>query len=124
MCEAGRILHHLKAHVENARNAIVIVGFQAQHTLGRRIVERRPQLRIFGVDRRLHAEVAVLNGFSAHADQADLLRFVEHVRESGKLSRVALVHGEVTALESLRAKLIERAVPDVRIPAPGDIWRF
>jgi metallo-beta-lactamase family protein len=124
MCEAGRILHHLKAHVENARNAVVIVGFQAQHTLGRRIVERRPQLRIFGVDRRLHAEVAVLNGFSAHADQAGLLRFIERVRGSGTLSRVALVHGEITALESLREKLAERAVPGVAIPAPGDIWRF
>ena len=52
MCEAGRVLHHLKATVEDPRNAVVIVGFQAQHTLGRRIVERRPRVRIFGVERR------------------------------------------------------------------------
>ena len=77
MCEAGRVLHHLRATVEDAKNTVVIVGFQAQHTLGRRIVERRPRIRIFGVERRLAAEVVVMNGFSAHADQNDLLAFAE-----------------------------------------------
>ena len=49
MCEAGRVLHHLRATIEDSRNTVVIVGFQAQHTLGRRLVERRPEVRIFGV---------------------------------------------------------------------------
>lgn len=124
MCEAGRILHHLKATVENPRNTIVIVGFQAQHTLGRRIVERRPRVRIFGVERELAAEVAVLNGFSAHADRNDLIEFAEAVRERGSLREVFLVHGEPPAQESLARLLAERGFPTVRMPAPGDIARI
>lgn len=124
MCEAGRVLHHLKATVENARNTIVIVGFQAQHTLGRRLVERRPRVRIFGVERQLAAEVVVLNGFSAHADRDDLVGFVEAVRDRGSLREVFLVHGETQAQESLQRLLTEREFPTVRIPAPGEIARI
>lgn len=121
MCEAGRVLHHLKSTIEDEKNTIIIVGFQAQHTLGRRIVERRQRVRIFGVERDLRAQVAVLSGFSAHADQADLLRFAEAVRAQGSLRRVFLVHGELPAQRVLKAKLEERNFPSVDIPAPGDI---
>jgi metallo-beta-lactamase family protein len=123
MCEAGRVLHHLKATVEDPRNAVVIVGFQAQHTLGRRIVERRPRVRIFGVERRLAAEVTVLNGFSAHAGQDDLLDFVDAVRQRGPLRDVFLVHGEPPAQEKLRTLLLARGATSVRVPSPGDIAR-
>jgi metallo-beta-lactamase family protein len=121
MCEAGRILHHLKATVEDPRNSIVIVGFQAQHTLGRRLVERRPRVRIFGVERQLFAEVAVLNGFSAHADREDLAGFAEAVRDRGSLREVFLVHGEPRAQEALKELLTERDFPTVRIPEPGEV---
>jgi len=63
MCEAGRILHHLREGIEDSRNTILIVGYQAQSTLGRRIVERQREVKVFGVMRRLAAEVVVLNGF-------------------------------------------------------------
>jgi metallo-beta-lactamase family protein len=121
MCEAGRVLHHLKATIERPENTIVIVGFQAQHTLGRRIVERRPMLRIFGVERRLAAEVVVMNGFSAHGDQRDLLAFAEGVANGSPLRNIVLVHGERDAQESLRARLIGQGFPSVHIPAPGDL---
>ena len=121
MCEGGRVIHHLKAAIESEKNAIVIVGFQAQHTLGRRIVERRPRVRIFGVERDLRAEVAVLNGFSAHADQKDLVEFAEAVRDRGPLRQVLLVHGEPPAQTALQAMLEARHFPTVRAPAPGDI---
>jgi len=124
MCEAGRVLHHLKATIESEKNSIVIVGFQAQHTLGRRIVERRPRVRIFGVERDLRAEVAVLDGFSAHADQRDLVAFAEAVREEGPLRAVALVHGEPRAQQSLAAKLAGRRFPAVTAPAAGDVLTF
>lgn len=119
MCEAGRVLHHLRATVEEAKNAVVIVGFQAQHTLGRRIVERRPRLRIFGVERNLAAEVVVMDGFSAHADQNDLLAFAEGMRERGPLRQVILVHGEPPAQAALRERLLARGFPSVRVPEPG-----
>jgi len=120
MCEAGRVLHHLRASVENPKHTIVIVGFQAQHTLGRRLVERRPRVRIFGVDRTLHAEVVVMNGFSAHADQRDLLAYAEAVRERGPLRDLMLVHGEPNAQDALRAQLQERKFPTIHVPELGE----
>ena len=67
MAENGRILHHLAHGAPDSRNTILIVGFQAEHTLGRRIVEKQPTLRIFGDDVPLRARVEILNGYSAHA---------------------------------------------------------
>lgn len=123
MCEAGRVLHHLKAGVEDPRNTVLIVGFQAEHTLGRRIVERRPRIRVLGEERKLQAEVAIMNGFSAHADRDGLIEFIEAVREQGPLRQVALVHGEPKALGALREGLEERGFPSVITPLPGDTWR-
>ena len=120
MCEAGRILHHLREGVEDQRNTILIVGFQAQHTLGRRIVEHHREVRVFGVMRRLAAEVVVLNGFSAHADQKELLGFAEAVRSQGKLRQVVLVHGEPPAQAVLMSKLTELGFPTVLVPAAGE----
>jgi metallo-beta-lactamase family protein len=120
MCEAGRVLHHLKATIEDPKNAILIVGFQAPHTLGRRLVERRPRVKIFGVERDLRAEVLVMNGFSAHADQRDLVEFVRESQRSGRLERVALVHGEPGPQKVLADLLRDRRLKEVRAPAAGD----
>ncbi|HVJ15280.1 MAG TPA: MBL fold metallo-hydrolase, partial [Polyangiaceae bacterium] len=102
MAEAGRVLHHLQNTVEDERNTILIVGFMAQHTLGRRLVERQPRVRIFGVERDLRARVEVLNGFSAHADRPFLLQYAQTA-----LPRVGvfLVHGEPDQQRPLRAAL-------------------
>jgi metallo-beta-lactamase family protein len=120
MCEAGRVLHHLRATIGDSRNTVAIVGFQAAHTLGRRLVERRPEVRIFGVMHDRRAEVVVLNGFSAHADQQGLLDFAESVRRQGPLRRVILVHGEPRAQEVLARELGARGFPTVDVPAPGE----
>ena len=120
MCEAGRVVHHLKATIEDEKNTICIVGFQAQHTLGRRIVERRQRVKIFGVERDLRAEVAVLNGFSAHADQKDLVEYASDLKARGHLKKIAMVHGEPKAQNALKAKLLENGMSDVHAPAPGE----
>ncbi len=120
MCEGGRVLHHLTATIEDPKNAIAIVGFQAQHTLGRRLVERRPVVRIFGRELERRAEVAVLNGLSAHADRNGLLDFAEACRARGKLRHVALVHGEPSSTAALAAALVERDFPSVFVPERGD----
>jgi metallo-beta-lactamase family protein len=91
MCEAGRVLHHLRNTVEDERNTILVVGFMAQHTLGRRLTERRSRVRILGVERELHARVEVIEGFSAHADKNDLRAYAGECRPSRGLF---LVHGE------------------------------
>jgi len=120
MCEAGRILHHLRAMIGDRRHTIVIVGWQAQHTLGRRLVEQRTRVRVFGVEQERLADVRVLSGYSAHADEGDLVAFAEAVRERGGQTRVALVHGEEPAQEHLARRLEELSFPDVRIPGRGD----
>jgi metallo-beta-lactamase family protein len=116
MAEAGRILHHLANGAPDPRNTILIVGFQAEHTLGRRIVERRPTLKIFGEEVALRASVEILNGYSAHADRNELVRWIDTVRGNRPAPPVHLVHGEVGAQESLAARLRELGY-EVSIPA-------
>ncbi len=120
MCESGRVLHHLRVGIEQAQNTVVIVGFQAPHTLGRRLVERRPRVKIFGVERDRRAEIAILNGFSAHAGQDELIGFVRDIRAHGKLGQVALVHGEITPQRTLAKKLGELGQENITIPDRGD----
>jgi len=95
MCEAGRIVHHLRNNIENPRNTILIVSFQAEHTLGRRIAERQPEVAIFGESLKLRARVKILNSFSGHADRNGLLEYMKKVRQnSPNLRQVFVVHGE------------------------------
>jgi metallo-beta-lactamase family protein len=91
MCESGRVLHHLKNTIEDSRNTVLVVGYMAKDTLGRRIVERAPFVRIFGVEYELNAEVAIINSFSGHADMHDLYEFVIGCLP---LKRIFLVHGD------------------------------
>jgi len=118
MCEAGRVLHHLLNNVENPNNTILIVGYMAENTLGRKILERQPEITIFGEQRKLKAEVTKLNTFSAHADYEDILA---HVRclDRAQLQRVFLVHGEVDAQTHLK-KLLEAAGYATTVMRPGE----
>ncbi len=122
MCEAGRILHHLKNNIGNERNTVVIVGYQAQHTLGRRIVERVEELRIFGRTYKLLAEVQILNGFSAHADMDDFQRIL--APGAAKLDTAFAVHGETTQLHAMQSLLASAGCRNARIPAPGQAFSF
>lgn len=124
MCEGGRVLHHLRVMIGDVRNTIAIVGFQAEHTLGRRIAEHRRQVKIFGLMHDVGAEVVVLDGFSAHADQRDLVAFADGVRASGALHKLLLVHGEAVAQSALIRQLAEYGFPGVTAPAAGDRVRL
>ncbi len=106
MAEAGRILHHLKNNVEDPRNTIMIVGWQAPNTLGRRIVEKKKKLRILGEEYTLRAQVEVVNGFSAHADRQELLDWVGHMNKMP--DHTFLVHGEEEASFALASGLRQR----------------
>src|SRR5688572_26554914 len=121
MMEAGRILHHLAHGAPDPRNTILVVGFQAEHTLGRRVVERQPILRIFGEEVPLRAHVEVIDGYSAHADRSELARWLSTVRgTSPNLGRVHLVHGELDAQQALSQALVAEGY-DVDIPARGNV---
>ncbi len=117
MCEHGRILHHLKHGIENPLNAIVIVGFQAANTLGRRLVEGETDVMIFGDRFVRKAEVAVLNAFSAHPDRNELLEYVRGIRPR----RIFLVHGEQSQRAALGEALRRDLQMKVTLPAQGDV---
>jgi metallo-beta-lactamase family protein len=120
MAESGRILHHLLHGASDPRNTILIVGFQAEHTLGRRIVEKRPLIRVFGEEIPLRAQVEILNGYSAHADRQELLSWARAVRgNSGTAPPVFLVHGEAEAQDAFATMLRDDGF-QVTIPARGD----
>ncbi len=115
MAEAGRIQHHLKNNIENPRNTVLIVGWQAPDTLGRRLVDRVPVVRIFGEEFKLKAEVVTLNGFSGHADHPGLLTWAQAFRKKPK--QVFVVHGEPEASQALADGLRENlGFKNVRIP--------
>ncbi len=95
MAEAGRVLHHLKHNIEDKRNTILFVGYQAIHTLGRRLVDGVDQARIFGDEFTVRAQVELANGFSAHADRSELIDWVNQAKDT--LKGVFIVHGEETS---------------------------
>ena len=105
MCTAGRIKHHLKHNLWRIGASIVIVGFQAKGTTGRKIVEGEKQVKIFRENVAVRAKVYPIGGFSAHADQADLLEWVSHFESNPK---VFVVHGELTASETLAREISEK----------------
>ncbi len=116
MCEAGRILHHLKNNISNANNSVIITGFMAQHTLGRRLLEKHETVKIFGEEYNVNAEVYSMTEYSAHADKNDL---IEHIKEC-EPKRIFLVHGEASQQDAFRETLNENGYQSVEIPERGD----
>lgn len=123
MAEAGRILHHLRNNVEDPRNTVMIVGYCAPHTLGRRLVERRREIKIFGEPHRLRAEVEVMNSYSAHADEPELVDFVSHL-DPDRLKRIFLVHGDPPRQLALYDALAERGYANAHGPARGEVFEL
>jgi metallo-beta-lactamase family protein len=119
MCEGGRILHHLRYGLGDPRNLVLFVGYQAEGTLGRRLVDGAEIVSIFGDPVRRRAEIQTLEGFSAHADQSELLAWV--ARLEPKPRRIFLVHGDLEPAGVLAEKLGETyPQTEVRIPARGE----
>ena len=123
MAEAGRILHHLRNTVADEKNTVLIVGYQADGTLGRRIAERSPEVRIFGEMYPLRAEVEVMSAFSAHADEPGLLGFIGAL-DRARLRTVFLVHGEPDRQAALTDALQGIGIADVQAPARGQTVRL
>jgi metallo-beta-lactamase family protein len=117
MCEAGRVLHHLKNTIGDARNIVLIVGYCAQHTLGKRLVEKEPVVKIFGEDYKRKAQVEVLNAFSAHADRIELLDYVERCHSN--VQKFFVVHGDEDQSVAFADTLREMGYP-AEVPDEGD----
>lgn len=114
MCEGGRILHHLKHAIGNQNNIILITGYQAQGTLGRKIIEGVTPVNIFGQPYDVRAKVIILTELSAHADQKDLLNYVAHVQG---LKQIFLVHTEMPEATAFKG-LVEGLHPDLKVHIP------
>ena len=122
MCNAGRILHHLKESLWRPETSVVIVGFQAEGTLGRLLVDRRPQVKIFGEPIAVKAQIHTLNGFSAHAGQTDLLHWFEPL--AAAKPHVFLTHGEAKGREPLAAIIGQRFSIKPELPEFGQQVEF
>lgn len=123
MCEAGRVLHHLKRAVGDERNLVLLVSFQAEHTLGRRLAERRPVVRIYGEEYQRRCEVEVMDEFSAHADRQGLLDYVSRMNLP-RLKKVFLVHAEPEAADAMVRPLLDLGAREVIIPEKGEEYEL
>ncbi|MCX8094142.1 MAG: MBL fold metallo-hydrolase [Candidatus Goldbacteria bacterium] len=119
MCEAGRILHHLKNNIEDSRNTILIVGYQAKETLGRRLVDGEKEVKIFGELYKVNASVFVINEFSGHAGSKDLVAFIKKAKKDGRLKKIFLVHGEPEQQQILIERLNKENINNVIAPETG-----
>lgn len=121
MMETGRILHHLAWNISNPATEILVVGFQAQHTLGRRLVEGASEVRIFGMMHKVRARVTSMLGFSAHADRDDLLRALSP--HAGAARALFLIHGENDQRKPLAEELRRRGFARVECPENHRAWQ-
>ena len=102
MCEAGRIRHHLKNNIEDPKNTVAIVGYMAENTLGRKLVDKAPAVRIFDQIYKVRAEVVILEAFSAHADMNDLDDYISKIKN---LKNIMLVHGEIDQSQPMAERI-------------------
>lgn len=122
MCEAGRVLHHLRHNIGNSKNTILLAGYQAENTLGRRLHEGRKQVRIFGIPTEVRAQVENLDDLSGHADSEELLAWMKPMTST--LKRVFLVHGEPERSGALAAEIRGRYGLEAIPVAPGQIYEL
>jgi metallo-beta-lactamase family protein len=118
MCEGGRIVHHLRNNIADPRNIILIVGYQAENTLGRKIVERPPTVSIFGEELPLNARVHTINALSAHADRGGLMRWFDSSKDKDA-KRVLAVHGDEEQTLAMVDLLKRHGARSAIAPVPG-----
>ncbi len=113
MCEHGRIVHHLKNNIEDPKNIVLIVGYQAAYTLGRKLVQGDKQVNIFGDPYDVKASIYVMDAFSAHADRSDLLEYIDRI---DGLKKIFLIHGEKSQREAFEEALIANNFENIYLP--------
>ena len=118
MAETGRVVHHIRNNIENPKNTICIVSWQAPDTMGRRLADREPEIRIFGEYYKRKCDVATIGGLSGHAGQDLLVKYATNVKETVK--DIFLVHGEERQAMTLKGLLKERGMDRVHYPDMHD----
>jgi len=118
MCEGGRIVHHLANNIQDPRNIILFIGYQAKETLGRRIVEHVSPIRIFGKEYEVKARIHTINALSAHADRNELFNYF--VEMGPQVQKAFVVHGESKQSDALAAGLLELGAQEAIVPQEGE----
>ena len=118
MCEGGRVLHHLRRNIGETKTTVLFVGYQAENTLGRKLLQGDRTVRIYGEEYEVRARMEEIDGYSAHADEGELLDFIAAIPK--KPERVFVVHGEPDAAEAMAAGLRKMGIGNVVIPARGE----
>lgn len=122
MCEGGRILHHLLNHAGERSTTVLFVGFQAEHTLGRRLIEGQSPVRIFGREVDVRASIERIEGYSAHADRSELLEWATHTFARGEVKRTFLVHGDEDVALALADEMDAAGLGPVVVPSRGQVF--
>ncbi|MBO6101259.1 MAG: MBL fold metallo-hydrolase, partial [Spirochaetaceae bacterium] len=117
MCEAGRVLYHLANGISNPKNTIMIVGYMAEDTLGRRIFDGQKEVKILGDLYKVEAKVEKCNGFSAHADYNEMIEWLKEI-DTSRLKKIFLIHGEPDQQEGFKQHLAEAGFNNVEIVVP------
>jgi metallo-beta-lactamase family protein len=123
MAESGRILHHLKNNIEYPKNTILLVSFAAEGTLARKLKDGAKKVNIFGAEFDVRAQVKSIEGYSAHADQRELLDWASQFDRT-RLERLFLVHGELEPMRTFKEKLAEAGIGPVEMPTRGQSFNF
>ena len=115
MCEAGRVRHHLKNHIGDAKNLVLFIGYCVQHTLGAQIREGRSPVNIFGEPHEVRAKIAAFDSFSGHADRSELIDYVKRLQ--GNIKKVAVIHGEEEQSMAF-AQTLRTLIPNAEVIVP------
>ena len=123
MCEAGRITHHLANTISDPKNQILLVGFMAEHTLGRRLQNRELEVKIFGRWFPVRAEISQINAFSAHADYLEATEWLQAM-DTTRLKRIFLIHGEPDVQVVFKDHLEENGFSSIQIVKYGETYEL
>jgi len=118
MCEGGRVLHHLRRNIGDPNTTVLFVGFQAENTLGRKLLRGDKTARIYGEEHEVRARMEKIDGYSAHADEGEMLDFINAIPNRPK--HVFVVHGEPDATAAMAAGLARLGIEDIAIPERGE----
>ncbi len=123
MAEAGRIVHHIANNIEDPKNTLLFVGYCAQGTLGQRIRSGMNPIRVFGEEKKVNAKIAIMDSFSAHGDQKEMIDFLEPLNKS-RIKKTFLVHGDYDAQTVFKGKLMENGFTNIEIPEQGNEFQL
>jgi metallo-beta-lactamase family protein len=121
MAEGGRILHHLRNSIDNHRTVVLFIGYAAEHTLARKMMDGEKKVKIFGEEHKVKCRIVSMDSFSAHADRHDLLQYVS-LNDPARLKNIFLIHGELDQMESFRNALRSKGYQNVHIPTEAEVF--